>query len=89
MTYVLALKLIYLKVGTTKPMKLNSAVHKTAKVRLSTGRVITAYIPGKGYNIQQHKLDATKNIHRSGATQLNSPIEQLYWAGVPIQLPIV
>ena len=51
-----ALKGVCLKVGTTKPKKPNSAARKTAKVRLSTGRVVTAYIPGEGHNVQQHSV---------------------------------
>lgn len=37
-----------MKVGTTKPKKPNSGERKIARVRLSTGKVITAYIPGEG-----------------------------------------
>ena len=44
------------KVGITKPKKPNSGERKTARVRLSTGKVITAYIPGEGHNIQQHSV---------------------------------
>ncbi|KAG9245004.1 hypothetical protein BJ878DRAFT_541713 [Calycina marina] len=51
-----ALKGVCIKVGTTKPKKPNSAERKVAKVRLSTGRVITAYIPGEGHNVQQHSV---------------------------------
>jgi small subunit ribosomal protein S12 len=43
-------------VGITKPKKPNSGERKTARVRLSTGKVITAYIPGEGHNIQQHSV---------------------------------
>jgi small subunit ribosomal protein S12 len=42
------MKGVCLKVGITKPRKPNSADRKTAKVRLSSGRVVTAYIPGEG-----------------------------------------
>ncbi|EAQ87510.1 hypothetical protein CHGG_04129 [Chaetomium globosum CBS 148.51] len=45
-----------LRVGITKPKKPNSGERKTARVRLSTGKVITAYIPGEGHNIQQHSV---------------------------------
>lgn len=45
-----------LKVGITRPKKPNSGERKTARVRLSTGRSITAYIPGEGHNIQQHSV---------------------------------
>jgi small subunit ribosomal protein S12 len=47
---------VCLKVGITKPKKPNSAERKTARVRLSTGRVINAYIPGEGHNVQQHSV---------------------------------
>lgn len=44
------------KVGITRPKKPNSGERKTARVRLSTGKVITAYIPGEGHNISQHSV---------------------------------
>ena len=50
------LKGVCLKVGITRPKKPNSGERKTARVRLSTGRVVTAYIPGEGHNIQQHSV---------------------------------
>ncbi|KAI1438045.1 hypothetical protein GGR50DRAFT_691801 [Xylaria sp. CBS 124048] len=49
-----AAKGVCLKVGITRPKKPNSGERKTARVRLSSGRTITAYIPGEGHNIQQH-----------------------------------
>lgn len=42
------MKGVCLKVGTTKPKKPNSGERKIARVRLSTGKVVTAYIPGEG-----------------------------------------
>src|SRR5690349_15372797 len=51
-----SLKGVCVKVGITKPKKPNSGERKTARVRLSTGKVITAYIPGEGHNIQQHSV---------------------------------
>ena len=51
-----ALKGVCLKVGITKPKKPNSGQRKTAKVRLSSGRVISAYIPGEGHTVQQHSV---------------------------------
>lgn len=42
------LKGVCLKVGIVKPKKPNSAERKTARVRLSSGRIVTAYIPGEG-----------------------------------------
>ena len=54
------LKGVCLKVGVTKPKKPNSGERKTARVRLSTGRVVTAFIPGEGHNIQQHSVVLVK-----------------------------
>jgi hypothetical protein len=42
------MKGVCLKVGTTKPKKPNSGERKFARVRLSSGQVVTAYIPGEG-----------------------------------------
>ncbi|KAK0620459.1 hypothetical protein B0T14DRAFT_521467 [Immersiella caudata] len=50
------LKGVCVKVGFTRPKKPNSGERKTARVRLSTGKVISAFIPGDGHNIQQHSV---------------------------------
>lgn len=47
---------VCIKVGITRPKKPNSGERKTARVRLTTGKTITAYIPGEGHNIQQHSV---------------------------------
>ncbi|KAI9592735.1 ribosomal protein S12/S23-domain-containing protein [Syncephalis fuscata] len=44
------------KVYVTKPKKPNSAQRKVARVRLTNGRTITAYIPGEGHNLQEHSV---------------------------------
>lgn len=44
------------KVFTTTPKKPNSALRKVAKVRLSNGREVTAYIPGEGHNLQENAI---------------------------------
>ena len=44
------------RVYTTTPKKPNSALRKVARVRLSSGVEITAYIPGVGHNIQEHSI---------------------------------
>ena len=44
------------RVYTTTPKKPNSALRKVARVRLSTGIEVTAYIPGEGHNLQEHSL---------------------------------
>ena len=43
-------------VRTTTPRKPNSALRKVARVRLSNGREVTAYIPGEGHNLQEHSV---------------------------------
>ncbi|KAF2796394.1 ribosomal protein S12 [Melanomma pulvis-pyrius CBS 109.77] len=50
------MKGVCLKVGTTKPKKPNSGERKIARVRLSSGKIVTAYIPGEGHNVQQHSV---------------------------------
>lgn len=44
------------KVTTTTPKKPNSAMRKIARVRLSNGQEVTAYIPGVGHNLQEHSI---------------------------------
>lgn len=44
------------RVFTTTPKKPNSALRKVARVKLSTGQEITAYIPGEGHNLQEHSV---------------------------------
>lgn len=43
-------------VRTITPKKPNSALRKVARVRLSTGKTVTAYIPGEGHNLQEHSI---------------------------------
>jgi len=47
---------VCLKVTTTTPKKPNSALRKIARVRLSNGQEVTAYIPGEGHNLQEHSI---------------------------------
>ncbi|KAJ2492035.1 hypothetical protein IWW37_001749 [Coemansia sp. RSA 2050] len=47
---------VCVKVYTTKPKKPNSAVRKVARVRLTNGKTIIAYIPGEGHNLQEHSV---------------------------------
>ena len=47
---------ICLRVFTTSPRKPNSAVRKVARVQLSGGSLITAYIPGVGHTLQEHSV---------------------------------
>jgi len=47
---------VCLKVYTTTPKKPNSALRKVARVRLSNGQEVTAYIMGEGHNLQEHSV---------------------------------
>ena len=44
------------RVYTTTPKKPNSALRKVARVRLTTGIEVSAYIPGEGHNLQEHSI---------------------------------
>ena len=44
------------RVSTTTPKKPNSALRKIARVKLTTGMEVTAYIPGVGHNLQEHSI---------------------------------
>jgi small subunit ribosomal protein S12 len=47
---------VCLQVKTSTPKKPNSALRKVARVRLSNGKELTAYIPGEGHNLQEHSV---------------------------------
>ena len=47
---------VCLKVFTTTPKKPNSALRKVARIRLTNGMEVTAYIPGEGHNLQEHSV---------------------------------
>jgi small subunit ribosomal protein S12 len=47
---------VCIKVTTKTPKKPNSAIRKIARVRLSNGLEVTAYIPGEGHNLQEHSV---------------------------------
>ncbi len=44
------------RVSTMTPKKPNSALRKVARVKLTTGKEVTAYIPGEGHNLQEHSV---------------------------------
>ena len=44
------------RVTTTTPKKPNSALRKVARIRLTNGYEVTAYIPGEGHNLQEHSV---------------------------------
>jgi len=47
---------VCVKVTTMTPKKPNSALRKIARVRLTSGQEVTAYIPGEGHNLQEHSI---------------------------------
>ena len=47
---------VCLRVYTTTPKKPNSALRKVARVKLTNGQQVTAYIPGEGHNLQEHSV---------------------------------
>lgn len=47
---------VCIRVYTTTPKKPNSALRKVARVRLTNGEEVTAYIPGIGHNLQEHSI---------------------------------
>jgi small subunit ribosomal protein S12 len=47
---------VCVKVTTMTPKKPNSALRKIARIRLSNGTEVTAYIPGEGHNLQEHSI---------------------------------
>src|SRR5688572_32473930 len=53
------------RVYTTTPKKPNSALRKVARVRLTNGFEVTAYIPGEGHNLQEHSIVLRSEEHTS------------------------
>lgn len=47
---------VCVSVRTLTPKKPNSALRKVARVRLSNGKMVTAYVPGEGHNLQEHSI---------------------------------
>ena len=47
---------VYTRVYTTTPKKPNSALRKVARVKLTNGQEVSAYIPGEGHNLQEHSV---------------------------------
>ena len=50
------------RVYTTTPKKPNSALRKVARVRLSNGKEVNAYIPGEGHNLQEHSIGVSGRL---------------------------
>jgi|TARA_B110000914_G_C15455994_1_gene443412 small subunit ribosomal protein S12 len=47
---------VCVRVFTRTPKKPNSALRKVARVKLTTGKMVTSYIPGEGHNLQEHSV---------------------------------
>jgi small subunit ribosomal protein S12 len=47
---------VCMRVYTSTPKKPNSALRKVARIRLTNGQEVTAYIPGEGHNLQEHSI---------------------------------
>eukprot|EP01040_Poterioochromonas_malhamensis_P010569 gene10569-11506_t len=68
------------RVYTTTPKKPNSAIRKVARVKLTSGYEITAYIPGEGHNLQEHSIVLVRGGRVKdlpGAVRNSSPRVQL------------
>ena len=50
------------RVYTTTPKKPNSALRKVARVRLTNGKEVNAYIPGEGHNLQEHSIVLVRGV---------------------------
>jgi small subunit ribosomal protein S12 len=63
------------RVYTNTPKKPNSALRKVARVRLSSGVEVTAYIPGEGHNLQEHSIVLVRGgrVRRRGEEPKASP----------------
>jgi small subunit ribosomal protein S12 len=59
---------VCIKVTTTTPKKPNSALRKIARVRLTNGMEVTAYIPGEGHNLQEHSVVLLRGGRRKDLT---------------------
>ena len=62
------------RVYTNTPKKPNSALRKVARVRLSSGVEITAYIPGEGHNLQEHSMVLIQGARRWDLSGVNYKI---------------
>ena len=56
---------VCLLVRTLTPKKPNSALRKVARVRLTNGMVVTAYVPGVGHNLQEHSIVLIRGDRKS------------------------
>ncbi len=64
---------VCLRVFTATPKKPNSALRKVARVRLTNGREVNAYIPGEGHNLQEHSVVLVRGGARQGPSRRSLP----------------
>ena len=67
---------VCVRVYTTTPKKPNSAMRKVARVRLTNGKEVNAYIPGEGHNLQEHSIV----LVRGGRVKVSSMIAWKHFA---------
>ena len=68
------------RVYTTTPKKPNSALRKVARVKLSNGTEVTAYIPGEGHNLQEHSMVLVRGALYTQAVKNRKQARSLYGA---------
>ncbi len=64
------------RVYTTTPKKPNSAMRKVARVRLTNGKEVNAYIPGEGHNLQEHSIVVIYSASSIIISRLNQYIKK-------------
>lgn len=70
---------VVLRVFTINPRKPNSALRKVARVRLTNGMEITAYIPGEGHNLQEHAVVLVRGGRAKDLVGVNYHIVRGAW----------
>ena len=71
------------RVYTTTPKKPNSAMRKVARVRLSHGKEVNAYIPGEGHNLQEHSIVLIRGTLDTGGVDDRTQRRSKYGAKKP------
>ena len=74
---------VCIKVTTKTPKKPNSAIRKIARVRLTNGLEVTAYIPGMGHNLQEHSVVMLRGVLDAGGVEKRMKGRSQYGAKKP------
>ena len=72
---------VCVRVYTTTPKKPNSAMRKVARVRLTNGKEVNAYIPGEGHNLQEHSIVLIRGGRVYGTTWCAGRSMRREWMG--------